>query len=44
MLDMIFGVWLNSLKQIWWVIPIVLLLVTIRTPLFKGWFGEKWYL
>ena len=29
------------LKQIWWLIPLFLIISFLKSPTFKGWFGEK---
>lgn len=31
----------SAIQAVWWIIPFLLLLAFLKSPLFKGWFGEK---
>lgn len=38
---MIFGGVIEAFKGFWWVAPLLLVIAFLKSPLFKGWFGEK---
>ncbi|MDO4640716.1 MAG: nuclease-related domain-containing protein [Neisseria sp.] len=39
--EAIFGSMIAVFQSVWWLLPLALLLAFSRSPLFKGWLGEK---